>query len=84
MHGTIMVFMAIVPLAFAALATLLCRFKSRAGYGISARQHGELPGVRRWWVDHVLQLFYSRGAAQRMTSYSPLATSIPTNARLSG
>jgi len=69
-----MVFMAIVRWPLPLLATLFVPLQMARRIWHFARQHGELPGVRRWWVDHVLQLFYSRRrCAGGMDFYSPLA-----------
>ena len=44
MHGTIMVFLAIVPLAFGAFGNYVVPLADRrAGHGVPAAEHGELP-----------------------------------------
>ena len=46
MHGTIMVFLGIVPLAFAAFGNYVVPLMIGAvDMCVSAREHGELPGV---------------------------------------
>jgi len=81
MHGTIMVFMAIVPLAFAAFGNFVVPLQ--IGAPDMAFPRVNMASYQAYVVgglNHVLQLFYSRrGGAGGWTSYSPLATSIPTN-----
>ena len=60
MHGTIMVFLAIVPLAFAAFGNFVVPLQIGApDMAFPADQHGELPGLLRRRRDHVGQLLHS-------------------------
>ena len=81
MHGTIMVFMAIVPLAFAAFGNYVVPLQIGAPdmafprVNMASYQAYVLGGLIMF-----ISFFIPGGAAQAgWTSYSPLATSIPTD-----
>ncbi len=81
MHGTIMVFLAIVPLAFAAFGNYVVPLQIGAPdmafprVNMASYQFYFLGGVVMF-----MSFFIPGGAAQAgWTSYSPLATSIPTH-----
>jgi len=81
MHGTIMVFLAIVPLAFAAFGNYVVPLQIGAPdmafprVNMASYQFYVLGGVVM-----LVSFFIPGGAAQAgWTSYSPLATTIPTN-----
>ena len=75
MHGTIMVFFGVVPLAVGAFGNYVRAAPDRrAGHGVPEAEHGELlvylPGRRH----HVVSFFVPGGAAQSgWTSYPPLS-----------
>ncbi len=84
MHGTIMVFLAIVPLAFAAFGNYVVPMMIGAPdmafprVNMASYQAYFLGGVTMF-----VSFFIPGGAAQAgWTSYSPLATSIPTHGQL--
>src|SRR3954468_7162908 len=81
MHGTIMVFMAIVPLAFAAFGNYVVPLQ--IGAPDMAFPRVNMASYQAFVVGGVIMFvsfFIPGGAAQAgWTSYSPLATSIPTN-----
>ena len=65
MHGTIMVFLAIVPLAFGAFGNYVVPLQIGApDMAFPRAQHGELPGLFHRRHHHVRQLLHSgrRGA----------------------
>jgi cytochrome c oxidase subunit 1 len=81
MHGTIMVFMAIVPLAFAAFGNYLVPLM--IGAPDMAFPRVNMASYQAYVLGGLIMFtsfFIPGGAAQAgWTSYSPLATSIPTN-----
>src|SRR5437899_561255 len=81
MHGTIMVFMAIVPLAFAAFGNFVVPLQ--IGAADMAFPRVNMASYQAYVVGGLImfvRFFIPGGAAQAgWTSYSPLATSIPTN-----
>src|SRR5678815_1927208 len=81
MHGTIMVFMAIVPLAFAAFGNYVVPLQ--IGAVDMAFPRVNMASYQVYFLGGVIMLtsfFIPGGAAQAgWTSYSPLATSIATN-----
>ena len=81
MHGTIMVFMAIVPLGFAAFGNYIVPLQIGAPDMCFPRVN-----MASFWafflgcVTMIVSFFIPGGAAQAgWTSYSPLATSLPTD-----
>jgi cytochrome c oxidase subunit 1 len=81
MHGTIMVFMAIVPLAFAAFGNYVVPLM--IGAPDMAFPRVNMASYQAYVLGGLIMFtsfFIPGGAAQAgWTSYSPLATSIPTN-----
>src|SRR5258708_7254846 len=81
MHGTIMVFMAIVPLAFAAFGNFVVPLQ--IGAPDMAFPRVNMASYQAYVIGALIMFvsfFIPGGAAQAgWTSYSPLATSIPTN-----
>jgi cytochrome c oxidase subunit 1 len=81
MHGTIMVFLAIVPLAFAAFGNFIVPLQ--IGAMDMAFPRVNMASYQAYLVGGVIMLvsfFIPGGAAQAgWTSYSPLATAIPTH-----
>ncbi|HTY86487.1 MAG TPA: cbb3-type cytochrome c oxidase subunit I [Candidatus Acidoferrum sp.] len=81
MHGTIMVFLAIVPLAFAAFSNVVLPLQ--IGAPDMAFPRVNMASFQAYVVGGVIMLasfFIPGGAAQAgWTSYSPLATAIPTD-----
>jgi len=81
MHGTIMVFLAIVPLAFAAFGNYVVPLQ--IGAVDMAFPRVNMASYQVYFLGGVIMLtsfFIPGGAAQAgWTSYSPLATSIPTD-----
>jgi cytochrome c oxidase subunit I len=81
MHGTIMVFLAIVPLAFAAFGNYVVPLM--IGAPDMAFPRVNMASYQAYFLGGVVMLvsfFIPGGAAQAgWTSYSPLATTIPTN-----
>src|SRR3954463_6995398 len=84
MHGTIMVFMGIVPLAFAAFGNYVVPLQ--IGAPDMAFPRVNMASYQAFFVGSVIMFvsfFIPGGAAQAgWTSYSPLATSIPTHGQL--
>jgi cytochrome c oxidase subunit I len=80
MHGTIMVFLAVVPLAFAAFSNAILPLQ--IGAPDMAFPRLNMASFQMYVVGGVIMLasfFIPGGAAQAgWTSYSPLATAIPT------
>ena len=81
MHGTIMVFLAIVPLAFAAFGNYVVPLHDwRAGHGFPRVNMASYQSYVVGGIIMLVSFFIPGGAAQAgWTSYSPLATSIATN-----
>ncbi|MBI4659644.1 MAG: cbb3-type cytochrome c oxidase subunit I [Verrucomicrobia bacterium] len=81
MHGTIMVFLAIVPLAFAAFGNFVVPLQ--IGAPDMAFPRVNMASYHAYVIGGVIMFtsfFIPGGAAQAgWTSYSPLATQIPTN-----
>ncbi len=81
MHGTIMVFLAIVPLAFAAFGNYVVPLM--IGAPDMAFPRVNMASYQAYFLGGVVMLvsfFIPGGAAQAgWTSYSPLATTIPTH-----
>src|SRR3989475_3240677 len=81
MHGTIMVFMAIVPLAFAAFGNFVVPLQ--IGAPDMAFPRVNMASYQAYVIGGLIMFvsfFIPGGAAQAgWTSYSPLATSIPTD-----
>ena len=81
MHGTIMVFLGIVPLAFAAFGNFVVPLQ--IGAADMAFPRINMVSYQAYFVGGVIMLvsfFVPGGAAQAgWTSYSPLATAIPGN-----
>jgi cytochrome c oxidase subunit I len=81
MHGTIMVFLAVVPLAFAAFSNVLLPLQ--LGAPDMAFPRLNMASFQMYVIGGVIMLasfFIPGGAAQAgWTSYSPLATAIPTD-----
>src|SRR5690242_17148398 len=81
MHGTIMVFMAIVPLAFAAFGNYVVPLQ--IGAPDMAFPRVNMASYQAYVIGGLIMFFsffIPGGAAQAgWTSYSPLATSIPTD-----
>src|ERR1700704_2909127 len=81
MHGTIMVFMAIVPLAFAAFGNFVVPLQ--IGAPDMAFPRINMASYQAYFIGGIIMLvsfFIPGGAAQAgWTSYSPLATMIPTH-----
>ncbi|MGO8765912.1 MAG: cbb3-type cytochrome c oxidase subunit I [Limisphaerales bacterium] len=84
MHGTIMVFLAIVPLAFAAFGNYVVPLM--IGAPDMAFPRVNMASYQAYFLGGVIMFvsfFIPGGAAQAgWTSYSPLATSIPTHGQL--
>jgi cytochrome c oxidase subunit 1 len=84
MHGTIMVFLGIVPLAFAAFGNYVVPLM--IGAVDMAFPRVNMASYQAYFLGGVVMLvsfFIPGGAAQAgWTSYSPLATSIPTHGQL--
>ena len=84
MHGTIMVFLAIVPLAFAAFGNYVVPLM--IGAPDMAFPRVNMASYQAYVLGGIVMLvsfFIPGGAAQAgWTSYSPLATSIPTDGQL--
>src|SRR6267142_2125489 len=84
MHGTIMVFMAIVPLAFAAFGNYVVPLMIGAPDMTFPRVN--MASYQAYFIGGLIMLvsfFIPGGAAQAgWTSYSPLATTIPTDGQL--
>jgi cytochrome c oxidase subunit I len=84
MHGTIMVFLAIVPLAFAAFGNYVVPLM--IGAPDMAFPRVNMASYQAYFLGGVVMFvsfFIPGGAAQAgWTSYSPLATSIPTHGQL--
>src|SRR5258706_14414575 len=84
MHGTIMVFMAIVPLAFAAFGNLVVPLQ--IGAPDMAFPRINMVSYQCYVVGGVIMMvsfFIPGGAAQAgWTSYSPLASMIPTDGQV--
>ena len=84
MHGTIMVFLGIVPLAFAAFGNYVVPLM--IGAPDMAFPRVNMASYQAYFLGGlvmVVSFFIPGGAAQAgWTSYSPLATSIPTNGQL--
>ncbi|MDB6123861.1 MAG: coxN [Pedosphaera sp.] len=80
MHGTIMIFLGIVPLAFAAFGNFVVPLQ--IGAPDMAFPRINMASYQAYFVGGIVMLvsfFVPGGAAQAgWTSYSPLATSIPT------
>lgn len=80
MHGTIMVFLAIVPLAFGAFGNLIVPLQ--IGAPDMAFPRVNMASYQAYLIGGIIMLvsfFIPGGAAQAgWTSYSPLATAIPT------
>jgi cytochrome c oxidase subunit 1 len=80
MHGTIMVFLAVVPLAFAAFSNVVLPLQ--IGAPDMAFPRLNMASFQMYVIGGVIMLasfFIPGGAAQAgWTSYSPLATAIPT------
>jgi cytochrome c oxidase subunit 1 len=85
MHGTIMVFLGIVPLAFAAFGNYVVPLMIGAVDMTFPRVN--MASYQAYFIGGLVMLvsfFIPGGAAQAgWTSYSPLATSIPTHGQLS-
>ncbi len=81
MHGTIMVFLGIVPLAFAAFGNFVVPLQ--IGAADMAYPRINMASYQAYFVGGVIMLvsfFIPGGAAQAgWTSYSPLATAVPGN-----
>jgi cytochrome c oxidase subunit I len=81
MHGTIMVFLAIVPLAFAAFSNVVLPLQ--LGAPDMAFPRLNMASFQAYVIGGIIMLasfFIPGGAAQAgWTSYSPLATAIPTD-----
>src|SRR5438552_8006784 len=81
MHGTIMVFLAIVPMAFAAFGNFVVPLQ--IGAPDMAFPRVNMASYQAYVIGGLIMFvsfFIPGGAAQAgWTSYSPLATSIPTN-----
>src|SRR5204863_4300711 len=81
MHGTIMVFLAIVPLAFAAFGNYVVPLM--IGAPDMAFPRVNMASYQAYVLGGVIMLtsfFIPGGAAQAgWTSYSPLATAVPTD-----
>jgi cytochrome c oxidase subunit I len=81
MHGTIMVFLAVVPLAFAAFSNVVLPLQ--IGAPDMAFPRLNMASFQMYVIGGVIMLasfFIPGGAAQAgWTSYSPLATAIPTD-----
>ncbi|MGD0251568.1 MAG: cbb3-type cytochrome c oxidase subunit I [Verrucomicrobiota bacterium] len=84
MHGTIMVFLAVVPLAFAAFGNYVVPLM--IGAPDMAFPRVNMASYQAYVLGGIVMLvsfFIPGGAAQAgWTSYSPLATSIPTHGQL--
>ena len=84
MHGTIMVFLAIVPLAFAAFGNYVVPLM--IGAPDMAFPRVNMASYQAYFLGGLIMFvsfFIPGGAAQAgWTSYSPLATSIPTHGQL--
>jgi len=84
MHGTIMVFLGVVPLAFAAFGNYVVPLMIGAPDMTFPRIN--MASFHAFFIGGVVMLvsfFIPGGAAQAgWTSYSPLATTIPTNGQL--
>src|SRR5438552_12371109 len=81
MHGTIMVFLAIVPLAFAAFGNFVVPLQ--IGAPDMAFPRVNMASYQAYVIGALIMFvsfFIPGGAAQAgWTSYSPLATAVPTN-----
>src|SRR3954468_21671810 len=81
MHGTIMVFLAIVPMAFAAFGNFVVPLQ--IGAPDMAFPRINMASYQAYFIGGIIMLvsfFIPGGAAQAgWTSYSPLATMIPTH-----
>src|SRR3954463_2045787 len=84
MHGTIMVFLAIVPLAFAAFGNFVVPLQ--IGAPDMAFPRVNMASYQAYFLGGVIMFtsFFIPGGAAKAgwTSYSPLATSIPTHGQL--
>src|ERR1022692_3391682 len=84
MHGTIMVFLGIVPLAFAAFGNYVVPLQ--IGAPDMAFPRVNMASYQAYFIGGLVMLvsfFIPGGAAQAgWTSYSPLATTIPTHGQL--